>query len=255
MSRRAWRYLIAAVLVVSLGALAFGVSRRSGMPEILQPSFLATQALPELLQRIRDFHRVITREGLKVLEISAREASYFKNDKAIEILEPKVIFYEAGQRAGEVSADKGRLFLDGTDVQRVEVSGRVLFEIGRMRVETEKLTYDRATNEIRATGEARVTAAELSLTGAGLVVNMLERSVVIESGVKMTLHPKVAGAAGLDAVAPVAVQPPPASPPAAAPQAEAASQAAAASKAAAASPAATPAQAGAARPSAAEATP
>jgi LPS export ABC transporter protein LptC len=195
MSRRAWRYLIAAVLVTALGALAFGVSRRSSIPEILQPSFLATRALPELLQRIRNFHRVITREGRKVLEVSAREASYFKNDKAIEILEPRVIFYEGGERAGEVSADKGRLYLDGTDVQSVEVSGRVFFEIGRLRVRTENLVYDQASGNITAAGQANVEAAELSLTGTGLVVNMLERTVVIGSGVKMTLHPKAPGAA------------------------------------------------------------
>ena len=194
MSKRAWRYLIAAVLVAALGALAIGVSRQSSLPEVLQPSFLATQALPELLQRIRNFRREITREGRKVLEVSAREASYFKNDKAIEILDPKVIFYEAGERAGEVSADKGRLYIDGTDVQSVEVSGRVLFEIGRLRVRTENLTYDRTTNLIVAKGEAQVDAAELSLTGTGLTVNMLERSVVIGSGVKMTLNPKAAAA-------------------------------------------------------------
>lgn len=196
MPRRAWRFLLAALLVAALGALAFGVSRRGSLPEALQPSFLATRALPELLQRIRNFHRVITREGRKVLEVSASEASYFKNDKAIEILEPKVIFYEAGERAGEVSAEKGRLYLDGTDVQSVEVSGRVLFEIGRLRVRTENLVYDRASNLIRAEGEAHVDAAELSLTGTGLTVNVLERSVVIGSGVKMTLHPRAAGASG-----------------------------------------------------------
>jgi LPS export ABC transporter protein LptC len=195
MSRRAWRFLIAAVLVAALGALAFGVSRRTSIPEILQPSFLATQALPELLQRIRNFHRVITREGRKVLEVSAREASYFKNDKAIEIVEPKVIFYEAGERAGEVSAEKGRLYLEGTDVQSVEVSGRVFFEIGRLRLRTENLTYDQSSGNISAAGEANVEAAELSLTGTGLVVNMVERTVVISSGVKMTLHPKSPGAA------------------------------------------------------------
>ena len=190
MSRRAWRYLLATALVACLAALAFLVSRQKGVPELLQPSFLANRALPELLQRIRNFHRVITREGRKVLEVSASEASYFKNDKAIEILEPKVVFYEGGERVGEVSAAKGQLYLEGTDVQSVEVTGNVLFEIGRLHVNTEKLTYDRATNHIRAEGEAHVEAAELSLTGTDLQVDMLERSVVIASGVKMTLRPK-----------------------------------------------------------------
>ena len=189
MSRRVWRYLLAAVLALAIAGVVLSI-RRGSVPELLQPSFLASQALPELLQRIRNFHRVITREGRKVLEVSATEASYFKNDKAVEIVEPKVVFYEGGERVGEVSAAKGRLYLDGTDVQSVEVTGGVLFEIGRMSIRTEKLTYDKATNHIRAEGEARVEAAELGLTGTDMTVDMLERSVVIGSGVKMTLRPK-----------------------------------------------------------------
>ena len=190
MSRRAWRYLLATTLALTLAGLGLSLSRRAGAPGLLAPSFLATNVLPELLQRIRNFHRVITREGKKVLEVSANEASYFKNDKAIEILEPKVVFYEGGERAGEVSADKGRLYLEGTEVLSVEVSGNVLFEIGRLKLMTDKLTYDRATNKIHAPGVARVAAAELSLTGTDMTVDMLEKSVVIGSGASMSLHPK-----------------------------------------------------------------
>ena len=193
MSRRAWRYILAATLTLALAGIALSISRR-GAPGLLQPSFLASQVLPELLQRIRNFHRVITREGRKVLEVSASEASYFKNDKAIEILEPKVVFYEGGERAGEVSAAKGRLYLDGTEVLSVEVTGSVLFEIGRLRVMTENLTYDRSANRITAGGVARVEAAELSLTGTDMTVDVLRRSVVIQSGVKMSLHPKAEAA-------------------------------------------------------------
>ena len=191
MSRRAWRYLLAATLVLALAGLGLSISRRSGVPGLLEPSFLASEVLPELLQRIRNFHRVITREGKKVLEVSASEASYFKNDKAIEILDPKVVFYEGGERAGEVSAAKGRLFLDGTEVRSVEVSGNVLFEIGRLSVVTENLTYDRSTNLIHAPGEARVEAAELKLTGTDMTVDMVERTVVIGSRVTMSLLPKL----------------------------------------------------------------
>jgi lipopolysaccharide export system protein LptA len=84
-------------------------------------------------------------------------------------------------------------------VLSVEVSGHVLFEIGRLRVQTENLTYDRATSHIHAPGEAHVEAAELSLSGTDMTVNMLERSVVIGSGVKMTLHPKDGAAPAADA--------------------------------------------------------
>jgi len=180
---------MAAALVLALSAIAL-TFRRGGVTNLIEPSFLATRALPELLQRIRNFHRVITREGRKVLEVSAREASYFKNDKAIEVLEPKVIFYEGGERVGEVSAAKGRLYLEETEVQSVEVSGNVLFELGRLSITTDNLTYDRATSHITARGAARVEAAELDLTGTGVTVDMVERSVVIGSGVSMTLRPR-----------------------------------------------------------------
>lgn len=190
MSRRAWRYVLAILLVVALAGLGLMASRRVGVKDALRPSFLATQVLPELLQRIRNFHREITREGRKVLEVSATEASYFKNDKAIEIVAPKVVFYENGERVGEVSADRGRLFLDGSDVQSVEVSGNVLFEIGRLAIRTEVLDYDKATSRIKAPGEAHVEAAELSLVGTGMTVDMVQRSIVVGSDVKMTLRPR-----------------------------------------------------------------
>ena len=190
MGRRGWRIVLAAVLLVAIAGLGLSLSRRGSVSELVERSFLASDALPELLQRIRNFHRVITREGKKVLEVSAQEASYFKNDKAVVIVAPKVVFYEGGERIGEVSAEKGRLILDGTDVQSVEVTGGVLFELGRLSIRTDNLTYDRATQRIRARGVARVDAAELDLSGTDLDVDVLNRTVVIGSGVTMTLHPR-----------------------------------------------------------------
>ena len=190
MSRRAWRYLLGAALVLLLVGLGLSLGRRAVVEKVLDPSFLASEALPQLLQRIRNFHRVITREGRKVLEVSAKEASYFKNDKAVEIVEPRVIFYEAGERAGEVSAERGRLYLDGTEVLAVEVTGKVLFELGRMKVTAENLSYDPEGGQIAVRGEARVDAAEMALSGTDMVVDVVKRTLVIGSNVKMTLRPK-----------------------------------------------------------------
>lgn len=190
MSRRAWRYLLGAALVLVLVGLGLSLGRRAVVDKVLDPSFLASEALPQLLQRIRNFHRVITREGRKVLEVSAKEASYFKNDKAVEIVEPRVIFYEGGERAGEVSAERGRLYLDGTEVLAVEVTGKVLFELGRMKVTAENLSYDPEGGQIAVRGEARVDAAEMALSGTDMVVDVVKRTLVIGSNVKMTLRPK-----------------------------------------------------------------
>lgn len=190
MGRRGWRNLLATLLVALLVALAFSFARRAPLESVLDPESIAARALPQLLQRIRNFHRVITREGRKVLEVSAEEASYFKDDKAVEIVAPRVVFYEDGERAGEVSAERGRLYLDGVDVLAVEVTGKVSFELGRLRLSAENLAFDKESHLIKVHGEARVEAAEMTLSGADLSVDMLERTVVIGSNVRMTLRPR-----------------------------------------------------------------
>ncbi|HEY2773933.1 MAG TPA: LPS export ABC transporter periplasmic protein LptC [Candidatus Binatia bacterium] len=191
MTRRAWRYVLLVALLLALGGIGVSMSRRALVQQI--PSFLATQALPELLQRIRNFHRVITREGRKVLELSASEASYFKNDKAVEVMQPKVTFFQEGEQIGEVTAEKGRLYLDsteGTEVQTVEVTGSVVFTIGRLSIYSERMTYDRETGMVTAPGDARVEAAEMTLTGTGMSVDMLKNIAVVPANVKMSLRPK-----------------------------------------------------------------
>lgn len=196
MAARGWRLLLGATLAAAFLALGFSLLRKEDVPGILQPSFLSGARLPELLQRIRNFHRVIAREGRKVLEVSAKEASYYRNDAAVEVVEPKVVFYEGGERVGEVSADTGRIFLDGTEVKQVEVRGNVLFQLGRLRITTDQLHYDRETRRITAPGQADVEAAELSLTGTGLAVDVVQGSVVLESEVHMILKPRVDAPAG-----------------------------------------------------------
>ncbi|HYB98211.1 MAG TPA: LPS export ABC transporter periplasmic protein LptC [Candidatus Limnocylindrales bacterium] len=193
MNRRLWRFVLAGLLVAGLVAVGLSMGRPGRLESVLDASRFTAEALPQLLQRIRNFHRVITREGRKVLEVSASEASYYKNDKAIEIIEPKVVFYEGGERAGEVAADKGRLYLDGTDVQAVEVMGKVRFELGRLRLEAENLSYERATNRILVRGRADLEAAEMSLSGTDLTIDMVERHVVMNGDVSMTLRPRDGG--------------------------------------------------------------
>lgn len=188
MSRRVWRIVLAVALFAAFAMVALNLGRRGSLESMLDPSRFAMENLPELLQRIRNFNRVITREGRKVLEVSAKEASYFKNDRAVEIVEPRVVFYEKGEVTGEVSAERGRLYLDGTEVQAVEVMGTVRFELGRLRLTAENLSYDRAANQILVRGTARIDAAELTLSGTDLSIDMLERSGVMNGNVHMVLR-------------------------------------------------------------------
>lgn len=188
MNRRAWRILLGVALFAAVAMVALNIGRRTSLESMVDPARFAMENLPELLQRIRNFDRVITREGRKVLEVSATEASYYKNDRAVEVVEPKVIFYEKGEVAGEVTAERGRLYLDGMDVQGVEVVGAVRFEIGRLRLTSENLSYDRSTNRILVRGTSRIDAAELTLSGTDLSIDMLEGSGVMAGNVHMVMR-------------------------------------------------------------------
>jgi len=194
MNRRVWRIVLGLTLFAAFAMVALNLGRRGSLESMLDPSRFAMENLPELLQRIRNFDRVITREGHKVLEVSAKEASYFKNDRAVQVVGPKVIFYEKGEASGQVSAERGKLYLDGTEVRTVEVLGTVLFELGRLRLTADNLSYDRTANRIMVKGSARIEAAELTLSGTDLNIDMIGRSGVMNGNVHMVVSATPGGA-------------------------------------------------------------
>ena len=106
--RRFWPYLLT---FAAIAAIVVGFFYRSGrqarIGDIFDVPKLGEEALPELLQRIRDFHRVVTRKGEKILEISAQEASYFRDSSAVEIKAPSLVFFHQGERVGSIDGRSG----------------------------------------------------------------------------------------------------------------------------------------------------
>lgn len=150
---------------------------------------LADIAAPQLLQRIRNFRRVVARDGQKVLEVSAREAAYYKGQKALAIVEPKVAFYEGGEEVASLRGSEGRLYLEGNDVTRAEVSGEIVLRAGMYRLLGEDASYDRKAQKIVIAGAMKIESPDLQLSGTGLTLDVLEGRLVVESGVRMHLEP------------------------------------------------------------------
>lgn len=182
------RILVAAGAAV---ALAAGAAYWTGA---LTPSTETTLAalgehLPQLLQRIRNFHRVVTRDGERVLEISADEASYYKDQRAVVITRPRVVFYDAGERVASVTGLEGRLVIEGNDVEAVRLEGDVALELGRFVLEAGNLNYDHAAGTIEVDGPGRIEAPDLTLAGADLVVDVGKGSLSLGGGVTMRIAP------------------------------------------------------------------
>ena len=181
------RTLIVALVLVALPALFIRVGTRQVVESVDIADF-RDQAAKDLLQRIRDFHRVVTRNGERLLEVSAKEASYFRDERGIEIIEPNLIFYDDGEKAGWISGDRGELIIEGNDVETVEMLGDVQLTLAQFEVTSTRLIYERVANIITAPGYAEIRSPELVLKGEGLTLDLDSRTLRVDAEVDMTLH-------------------------------------------------------------------
>jgi LPS export ABC transporter protein LptC len=186
--RRFLRWILGATAVGLVALLFIGVRNPVSLVSVLDMGRLGEEALPELLQRISNFHRVLTRDGERVLEVSATRADYFKDDRTVLIVEPKVVFYDKGVRAGEISGSEGRLVLDGNDVVQVKLVGTVVLELSDLKLYAENLMYERGTERITVDGVAEIRSPDLVLAGRDLVIDVLERTLVMNSDVSMRIE-------------------------------------------------------------------
>jgi len=186
--RKHLRAFLLAMVGLSLVLAFFGRSHRNSLEEVVDVSRLRDEALPQLLQRIRDFRRVVTRNGQKLLEVSATEAAYFRDDTAVVITDPELIFYADGERVGSIAGRRGRLVLDGNSVEAVEMTGDVALSLVQFEVYADTLTYERESDTVSTDGPATVRSPEVELSGTGMVFDLKDKTLQIDADVKMKLH-------------------------------------------------------------------
>jgi len=186
--RRFWPY---ALTFAALVAIAAGFFYRSGTQPRITDLFdvpkLGEEALPELLQRIRDFHRVVTRKGEKILEISASEASYFRDSSAVEIKTPRLAFFHQGERVGSIEADRGWIVIEDTELRSADLEGSVRLVLTKFEISADSMRYDRQAEQIQARGLTEVKAPDLQLEGRDMLFDLRGHQLTVQSGVSMTL--------------------------------------------------------------------
>ena len=82
------------------------------------------------------------------------------------------LVFNDGERVGAISGDRGKLVLDGNEVQAVVMTGDVELSLVQFQIVAKSLTYERARNAIIAEGEAVVRSPEVELTGTGMVFDL-----------------------------------------------------------------------------------
>jgi LPS export ABC transporter protein LptC len=185
MQSRRTRLLLTAAVVALLGAAAVQLVNRFKAGDVVTVESLADSALPELLQRLRNFHRVVTRDGHKLLEVSAKEASFFRETSAVEIIEPKVVFFDKGERVGEISGGRGTMVVDEGNVSSVEVTGGVRLAFVQFEIRADGAFYDREADLVITHGQATLRSDEFEVSGTGMTVDLKGESLRISEGVNM----------------------------------------------------------------------
>jgi LPS export ABC transporter protein LptC len=180
------------VLVVLTLALIAGLFffRRDPEPQLADwfdaPS-LTAEGLPQLLQRIRDFHRVVTRKGEKILEISAKEASYFRDRSAIEIREPRLVFFHGGKEVGSISADRGWVVIEDAEFVSADLEGQARLALTKFAISADAMRYDRRERKIHAKGLTEVSTPEMELRGRDMLFDLNAHRLTVGSGVSMKI--------------------------------------------------------------------
>jgi LPS export ABC transporter protein LptC len=188
MRKRARRVILfVVVLLLASGAWLLGRvmwERRS--QDLAQQ---AIDLLPQVAQRIKDFHRVKVDDGRKVWEVAAKEAQYFQEDQLVVVKQPLVSFYVKDGRVVSLRGDEGRVTLGKRDLQQVEVSGGIEVDLGGYALGTDYARSEREPGVILAPGAVHIRSDDFDLHGRDMRVDVEQQRLTLDEQVETTLWP------------------------------------------------------------------
>lgn len=182
--------LIALVLVASLGAGVWLLARAAGDRRRAAASREILDVLPDVAQRIQNFHRVKVEDGRKVWEVSAAEAQYREGEGAVAVRQPSVTLYLRDGRQVSLRGANGTVFLEGKELRRVEVEGDIDVQLGEYALSTERAAYEADRDLVVAPGAVQIRGKGLDLHGEGMEVEVNAQHMRLMQNVQMTLWPK-----------------------------------------------------------------
>ena len=189
MRRTRLRAALLVVVAVALGGIGYLVSRNVAARKPRTLADLGKDFLPEVAQRIQNFHRVKMENGRMAWEITAREARYFEHDDEIVVMDPRVTFYMKDDgRAAHLTGERGRIVLSGREVRTITMRGAVMVQLDDLELHTDEATYDRSRDLITAPGAVVLHGRTLDVTGKGMEVDVGPQHVRLLQDVETTVH-------------------------------------------------------------------
>ena len=189
MRRTRLRAGLLAVVMLLLGGIGWQVWRRVSVqaPKALEQ--LGADLLPHVAQHIRNFRRVKVKDGKTVWEITADDAQYSEATKEIVVTRPQVTFWlEDGHRQAKLTSREGHLFIDGRELESVNLNGEVVLWLDDLQLRTEHATYERATDRITVPGDVTIVGARMDVKARRMEVDVTPQLVRLQGGVRTVLR-------------------------------------------------------------------
>lgn len=182
------RWLVTATLLASVGTVLFLVGRQLWEQRKLDLAQKALQVIPGVSQHLRDFRRVHVEGGRKMWEVSAEDASYFDRDGIVVVRQPMVAWYtDDGRRMG-LHADEGKVLLDGTDLQFIEVRGGIEVDLVELRILADEAVYDHVGRRISSSRRVQIAGRSLDAGGDEMLVELDQKKLTLLGNVSMSLN-------------------------------------------------------------------
>jgi LPS export ABC transporter protein LptC len=189
MRRTRLRAALLLVVCGALGGIGWLVSRNVAGHRVRAAEELGADFLPQVAQRIQNFRRVKVEKGRTVWEITATDAQYFEQSSEVVVSEPRMTFFlkEEG-RSARIAGTEGRITLDGHEVKRLTMRGKVVVKLDDLEMETDEATYDRTRDLITAPGVVTMRGRSLAVQGRGMEVDVGPQHVRLLDDVHTTVR-------------------------------------------------------------------
>lgn len=140
---------------------------------------------------LNEFHRSEVKNGRKLWEVKASRGEYNPETANIRLSEATVWIFRKDGEMIELQADTAGLHLDGQSLSHVELEGRVkVVRNNEVTVETDRATFERQSNLVRAPGRVELTSETLQVSGVGLEANVETKEIKLLSHVTSVVKPK-----------------------------------------------------------------
>ena len=135
--------------------------------------------------QLRDFRRVGAKDGRKLWEVSAKDASYFAGEGITQVNDVSVVFHREDNSKLYLKSKAARLQLATEGFGKADFEGDIKVDVDdRISVRTDAATYDEVAREVLAPGDVAITGQGYFIEGTGMTMDVDEESLLIRNNVR-----------------------------------------------------------------------